>query len=83
MPAHNNADLDAAAEHAVVVRLLEDHELAVTRDELYAAQPDLGVERLDAAVLSLAEVKVVLVTVGSVRSTPALQRLDELRLLAI
>jgi hypothetical protein len=83
MPAHNIGGLDAAAEYAVVLRLLEDHTEPVTRDELYRARTDIGPQRLDAAILSLAEAQVVKAEGDGVRSAPALQRLDELRLVAI
>jgi hypothetical protein len=83
MPAHNNDGLDAAAEYAVVIRLLEDHTRPVPRHELYAARADIGGERLDAAIVSLAEAQVVTTEGDSVRSAPALERLDDLRLIAI
>ncbi len=83
MPAHNNGGLDAAAEYAVVIRLLEDHTQPVTRYELYATRADIGAERLDAAILSLTEAQVVRTERDGVRSAPALQRLDDLRLVAI
>jgi len=83
MPAHNNGDLDFTAEHAVVIRLLEDHTQPVTRDELHATRPDIAAERLDAAILSLANAQVVRTEGDRVRSAPALQRLDDLRLVAI
>jgi hypothetical protein len=83
MPAHNNGDLDATAEHAVVVRLLEDHAESVTRDELYATRSDINSERLDAAILSLAAAEVVSTEGDHIRSAPALIRLDDLRLIAI
>jgi hypothetical protein len=83
MPAHNNGGLDAAAEYAVVIRLLEDHTQPATRNELYKTRADIGAERLDAAILSLAEAQVVRTEGDGVRSAPALERLDELRLVAI
>ncbi len=83
MPAHNNAGLDAPAERAVVVRLLEDHEQPVTRDELHATREDIAPGRLDAAILSLAEADILKTEGTSVRSAPALKRLDDLRLVAI
>jgi len=83
MPAHNNDGLDVAAEYAVVIRLLEDHSQPVIRDELHATRADIGAERLDAAVLSLAEAQVLRTEGDSIRSAPALRRLDDLRLVAI
>jgi hypothetical protein len=83
MPAHNTGGLDAAAHYAVVIRLLEDHTLPVTRAELYATRSDIDAERLDAAVVQLTEKQVVQVDGDSVSSAPALQHLDELGLVAI
>ncbi len=84
MPAHNNGGLDAPAEYAVVIRLLEDHAQPVTRDELYAARSDIGTERLDAAITRLAEAQVVRAEGDDhIRSSPALSRLDNLQLIAI
>jgi hypothetical protein len=83
MPVHNNGGLDSPAERAVVVRLLEDYEQPVTRDELYSTRADIGAERLDAAIISLTEAQVVRADGGSVRTAPALRRLDDLRLIAI
>jgi hypothetical protein len=83
MPDHNNGGLDTPAERAVVVRLLEDHAEPVTRDELQATRTDIGVERLDAAIVSLSEAEVVRTEGDHVRSAPALRRLDDLRLIAI
>ncbi len=83
MPAHNNGGLDVAAQYAVVIRLIEDHTQPVTRDELYATRGDIGRERLDGAIDSLAEAEIVRMEGDSVRSAPALQRLDDLRLVAI
>jgi hypothetical protein len=83
MPAHNNGGLDVAAEHAVVIRLLEDHTQPVSRDELYATRDDIGRERLEGAIVSLAEAEVVRTEGDSLRSAPALQRLDALQLVAI
>ncbi len=83
MPAHNNGGLDTPAEYAVVVRLLEDQAEPVSRDELYSSRREIGVERLDAAITSLAEAEVVRTEGSQVRSAPALQRLDDLQLIAI
>jgi hypothetical protein len=83
MPAHNNGGLDTAAQRVIVVRLLEDHAQPVTREELHTARPDIGVDRLDAAVISLAEAEVVRADGEQIRSAPALKRLDDLQLVAI
>ncbi len=82
MPGHNNG-LDTAAERVVLLRLLEDHERPVMREELHTARPDIGADRLDAAVLSLAEAQVVRADGEQVSSAPALKRLDDLQLVAI
>jgi len=83
MPAHNIGGLDTAAQRVVVVRLLEDHAQPVTRKELHAARPDIGADRPDAAVISLAEAEVVQADGEQVSSAPALKRLDHLQLVAI
>jgi hypothetical protein len=83
MPAHNNGGLDTAAQRLIVVRLLEDHARPVSREELHTARPDIGADRLDAAVDSLAEAQVVQADGLQVSSTPALKRLDDLQLVAI
>jgi len=63
--------------------LREDHERPVTREELHAARSDIGADRLDVAVISLAEAEVVLADGQQVSSAPALKRLDDLQLVAI
>jgi hypothetical protein len=83
MPAHNTGGLDAAAEYAVVIRLLEDHTQPVSRAELYTTRSDIGAVRLEAAIIQLVANQLVLADESSVRSAPALQHLDELRLIAI
>jgi hypothetical protein len=83
MPAYDTGGVDAAAEHAIVIRLREDHTQPVLRRELYAIRPDIGAARLDNAIISLTEAQVVRAEGNGVRSAPALQRLDDLRLIAI
>jgi hypothetical protein len=84
MPAHNNGGRDAVAEKIIVRRVLENHTEPVARSELYAARPDIGAERFDTAILSLTEAQILTAEVdSSVRSAPALQRLDDLNFIAI
>jgi hypothetical protein len=80
---HNIGGLDAAAEITVIIRLLEDHTELVKRTELYETRPEIGAERLDAAILSLIEAQVICSEHGGVRCAAALQRLDALRLVAV
>jgi hypothetical protein len=83
MPAHTSGGLDDVAERAVLLRLLEDHAQPVSRRELYAERDDIGADRLAAAIDSLRAAEVLRVEDEAIRSAPALQRLDGLRLIAI
>lgn len=83
MPANTTGESDDAAERAVVLRLLEDHDRPVSRDELCAERGDIGAERFAAAISALDAAEVLRVEGETIRSAPALQRLDGLRFIAI
>jgi hypothetical protein len=73
---------DIAVQAAVVLQLL-GRAGAYPRDELYAALRDTPADRTTAAVDSLIDAGVVQIETGGVRATEAVQRLDELGLIAI
>lgn len=84
MRTHDTGALDAEAERAVVVRLLEDTTQPVPADKLYSPNaPNIDAARLRAAVASLEAVGVVTTDPEGVRVAPSLRRLDDLRLVAI
>jgi hypothetical protein len=73
---------DIAVQATVVLQLL-GRAGAYPRDKLYAALRDIPVDRTTAALDSLRDAGVLQLEAGGVRATDAVQRLDELGLIAV
>ena len=73
---------DIAVQATVVLQLL-GRAGAYPRSELYADLRDIAADRTTAALDSLVDAGVVRVEGGGVQATEAVQRLDELGLIAI
>jgi hypothetical protein len=74
--------LDSRAEHLVVLQVAGET-LGRTRAQVRLALSDLGVQRVDDAIASLAAVGVVIATGRSVRQSKALERIDFLDFIGI
>jgi hypothetical protein len=73
---------DIAVQATVVLQLL-GRAGAYPRDKLYAALRDIPADRTTAALDSLVDAGVLQLEADGVRATEAVQRLDELGLIAI
>jgi hypothetical protein len=72
--------IDSRAEHLVVLQVA-GVERGRRREQLHRALSDLGGERVDDAIASLAAVGVVVLSGRSVRQSSALERIDLLDLI--
>jgi hypothetical protein len=77
-----NDPTDAPAEAAVVLQLTGRLQ-ALPREQLHEALDDISIERVNAALDSLAEADVVRLTAGSVHAGASLQRIDALGLICV
>lgn len=82
MPRENTDELQARAQSAVVIELLGRTE-ALTRSELYRAITNTDDSTIDKAVLSLASVGVLRVERNGLWASDALNRLDDIGLIAV
>jgi hypothetical protein len=71
------------AVQATVVLQLLGRAGAYPRDELYAALRDIPADRTTAALDSLVDAGVLQLEAGGIRATEAVQRLDQLGLIAV
>ncbi|HST34925.1 MAG TPA: hypothetical protein VLJ80_15550 [Solirubrobacteraceae bacterium] len=69
--------LDSHAEHLVILQVAGEAR-GRTRGRIHDELSDLGAQRVDEAIASLAAVGVVVLTARSVRQSPALERIDAL-----